>query len=88
MSLGTGFPVHRVGKVLPSASVAPVGGGDVVTDVGGGLPALGDTVTVVVVDVHDPATNAAATTNRTCRARIARTLHQHAGRGCEGKRRR
>jgi hypothetical protein len=32
-------------------------------------------VTVVVVDVHEPATNATATMRRTRRARMTRTLH-------------
>src|SRR5689334_1944928 len=88
VSLATAFPSHLDGRALPSASVAPVGGGEVVVDVGGGLSTVGGTVTVVVVDVHDPATNAIATTQRTRRARIARTLHPRTCRGCEAKRRR
>jgi hypothetical protein len=60
--------------------VAPVGEGDVVADVGGGLAMVGVAVTVVVVDVHEAATNAVATSSRTRRARIARTLHPHAAR--------
>jgi hypothetical protein len=63
--------------------VAPVGGGGIVADVGGGEAAVGDAV-VVVVDVHEPATNATETIRRMRRARIARTLHLRTAWGAKG----
>jgi hypothetical protein len=55
-----------------------------VTDVGGGLAAVGAAVEKVLVDVHEPATNATETIRRMRRARIARTLHLRTAWGAKG----
>jgi hypothetical protein len=71
VSFGTGFPAQLSGSALPSARVAPVGGGETAVDVGRGLAAVGDASVVV----QEPAINATATTRGIRRARMTRTLH-------------